>query len=532
MYNVNNYKNNVLNEQAAVISDDLKVRMKQYLDNEDFLEILSAKFADLEDGEVTTSQELQIDTAEYGFIGDDILHIRVDKSDLKAPRFEMWLMNEAFIFGDVDMDLTAQILHQSTKGDLGIVGTGLNYLGSLVGLGDPGDDGTDEEKLIGVAAALGSIARDKHIDPKVYFDKLAEVYKKKFGVSLVSILETEFSGRAEAAALNTFRRDISANVARGVSLPSILGDIVLTIATFGIGTAAAASVRGTSVAARLASKGTKIAKATKVGRGAIKGVKGVKGVISRIPGFSRLAPGIQATHLGKVIKVGQTVKHTYKGKMVAHKVVAIGGKVNGVQLARIADKAKKIPAGTFATSGGDFLMNVTPGLANKVLTLAKINPTKAGLALAAKKAGEVGDGVGGTSAAGATGFGKAMEVMGYYDTLTADPGEYIADIKDTDSASLASMIYDLKEGTGFWGNTTNQEELAMALIVTSLSAEGATRTKDEYEKLDGGSVSAVLADELGGDMGMFAKYWWNAIAGADLDANTAAIKARINQKQK
>jgi hypothetical protein len=530
MYNVNNYIDRnyqMLNERGATVSDDFNVRLKQYLDNEDLLEELSGKFALLEDDESTTSIDMMIDTKEYGFIGDDILHVRADRSDPNSPKFIVWLMSDEIIFGDVDMDLAAQILKQSTKGDLGVVGTGLNYLGSLIGIGDPGDDGTDEEKLIGVAAALGSIARDKHVDPKLYFDKLATVYKGKFGESVENVLETEFSGRAEAAALNTFRQPISSSVSRGVNLPSILGDIVLTIATWGTGTAAMAAFRGTRVAV---GAGRVVTKTVKIGS---KLLRGPKAVIARIPGFSKLGRAAQATHLGKAVKVGETVNHTYKGALVPHKVMAIGdgtaGAVNGVQLMRIANKAKKIPAGTFAVGSADFLVGASPKLANKILDLAKINATKTGIALAAKKTAEAGNAAGAVAAGEKSWGASAAEVMGYYDSLSADPNEYIAGLAEQDSASLASMIYDLKEGTGFFGNTTNQEELAMALIVTSLSAEGATRTKEEYTKLDGGSIAAVLEDELGGDLGMFAKLWWNAISG-ELDAKSAAIKARINQK--
>jgi hypothetical protein len=529
MYNAINYRNSkfqVLNERGAVVSDDLRVRLKDYLDNEDFLEELSVKLAGLEDGETTDSSVLQIDTKEWGFIGDDVLHIKADMSDPNSPKYEMYLTNAEFTFGDVDISLAAKILHQSTKDPVvgGVIGKVGNYIGSIFGQGDPGDDGTDEEKLIGVAAALASIAKDKHLDPKIYFDALDKEYKGKYGESLEDILETEFSGRAEAIALNVFRRTISSSTSRGVNLGSILLDIGLTIATFGGSTAAQASVKATSAATRLATKSKAIMNATRLGRGVVSFTKGVGGVISRLPGFSKLAKSVQATHLGKEIKVGMEVSYKDGKTMSAHKVLGISEA--GVQLQHL-----KGTKAIFTTASSDFLLSVSPGLANKVLTAAKITPTKAGMLLATKKAAEVGNNLGAeTSAAGATGWGTFTEVMGWYDTLAADPQAYIDSVKLQGEAELAEAIYDLKEGTGFWGNTTNQEELAMALIITSMTSEAAVRVKEEYTKLDGGSVSAVLADELGGDMGDFASVWWNVISGGKLSTNTAAIKTRINQK--
>jgi len=547
MYNISNYKNKLNEKSSAVVASDLKDRLKQYLDNEDFLEELSGFLINLEDGEATNSIELNLDTRSHGFLEDDILNIRVDKSDIKSPKFIMWIMNDAFAFADVDIDIAAAIFKHSTKGGLGTIGTGLNFLGSLVGLGDAGDDGTNEEELIGLAGAIGSIARDKHIDPKIYFDKLDLVYKQKYGKSITSELNTEFSGRAEAVALNTFRREIEPSIARGVNLPSILLDIALAAASFGTGTAAIAAVKGTSSATRIASAATKagsVAKSTKVGSGIIKvGSKtltGSKAVISRIPGFSKLTSTVQATHLEKVVKVGDVVKHrrsiTVAGKKVMttvdHTIVSIGKQ--GVVL--------KPPTGQiFNVTASNFLLTTTPELANNVLNVAKISATTAGLALATKKAVDLGDSAGDNNSPDSAGMvATAAEVMGWYDTLTSDPAKYIADIIDIDEedkgTTLASMLMDLKDGTGFWGNTTDQEELAMALIITSISPEGADSINSEYSKLDiEMNVGSLLSDELGGDLGKFATYWWNAISGDTLNASATSIKTRLttnNSKNK
>ncbi len=514
MYNIEKYKSRKINEQAAVISDDYDERLKDYLGDEDLLEVLSDALKTLEHGETTTTKELAIDTKSYGVLDGDVIHIEVDKLDPKDTKFTMWVVNDEYVFDGVDMTKAAGYFNQSLKGDLGVVGTIGNYLGSLVGLGDAGDDGTDEDKLIGVAGALGAIAVEKRLDPKVYFDALASEVGNISGK-----LETEFSGRAEATALNLFRREVPSSWTRGTNLGSILGDIALTIGTLGMGTIANVSLKGGAAATRVASTGSKIAKSTKVGRGIIKAgdatLKGVKGVVSRIPGWKKLAGSAKATHLGKELKAGSTLMYKRGNKMVKHKVLRISDK--GVQL-RPLTGANKTP---FTTNADSFIVNIQPGIANKILNTAGVNATAAGMALATKKAGDLGD----ANADSSPGF---TEIMGWYDSTTADPSNYIAGVQDADGETLAQMLVDLKAGTGFWGNTTDTEELQIALIITSLTPKGAKDVQTEYETLDPGfKVYDVLADELGGDMGQMAKVWWAALTG-DGASNHPEIKLYKN----
>jgi len=509
MYNTEIYKNRKLNEQTAVISKDYDERLKGYLDNEDFLEVLSDAFKGLEDGDKTTTTELAIDGKEFGILSDDVIYIEVDKKDENAPKFTLYVVNDEYVFDGVNMAVAANLFKQSTKGDIGVVGTGLNYLGSLVGLGDPGDDGTDETMLIGVAAALGAIAAEKRLDPKVYFDALAG----KVG-NISGMLETEFSGRAEATSLNLFRRPISDSWTRGISLGSILGDIALTVGTLGMGTVANATLKGAAAAAKLGSKASKIAKSTKVGRGVIKvgdkALTGVKGVVSRIPGWKKLAGSTKITHLGQHVKVGSTI--TLKGSKYPAKILKTSP-TKGVFMKSTEGPGKNLPG--FWTSTDDFLVQVDPGLANKILNSAGVGSTAAAVALATKKAGDLGD---------APSMNVA-EIIGWYDSTTADPSDYIAGVEEADIETLATMLVDLKAGTGFFGNTTDTEELQIALIITSLSPEGAKEIDEEYKKLDpGNTVYALLDDELGGDMGDMAKTWWAAITGDGIDNHPEIAK--------
>jgi hypothetical protein len=487
-----------INEQTAVISDDMQDRLRDYLNDDDFIEKLSSKLKNLEDGDITNILDLKISPKEFGILEDDVINIRVDKSDSDNPKFYLWIMSDKHLFDDVDLESAASILYQSGKGSSGIGYVG-NLLGSLVGAGDAGDDGTDEESLMGVSGALAIISRNKGVDPKVYFDRLAKVFSEKYGESIDNFLETEFSGRAEVAALNTFRRDIPESIARGVNLPNILLDIATTMLTFGVGTAARAATKGISA-------GTKTLKYAK---GADRAKKAAKASNVFSKAWNGLSKGIGVLRFKKSYPVGSTVKYITKGgQEIAATVTKYSGKgantlvqlnnMTPVSISNLATNAGK--AGGVSLSAMAPILPKTATAGMIAASGSKINPEGVNIA----------------------------EIMGWYDTLTSDPDSYVKNISKKTTKDLAQMILDLKNGSGFWGNTTNQEELAMTLIITSLTPSGAKEVNNAYKKIDpASSVASVLEDELGGDMGDFAKSWWSACIGEPSD-KAKSIKERIS----
>jgi hypothetical protein len=506
-YNLNNFYQNYgskIVEQSATLSDDADTKLKQYLEDDEFIEYLVGVLPTLEEGE---DYKLSIDREKYGILPDDKIWARLNKLEGGKNSFTMWIMNDKVLYGGIDFNAAATLLYQAGQ-EGGVVGYVGNLLGSLVGAGDPGDAGTDEETVVAVAGAMAALAAERGADPKIYYDKLSETFNSKYG-SMANFLETEFSGSAETIALATFRQPISPSVARGINLGSILLDIGLTIATFGGGTAVGTAIRGSGAAAKGAVASTRVgSKVIKAGNSVL---TGTKGVLSRIPGWSKLAGSSRATYLGKEIKVGETINYMTKtgknaGKASPTKVLAIAK--DGVQL----QGANKV---IFKASHSDFILGIDPGLANKILNGANISATKAGLALATKKTADaVGAGAVDQGAEGPSFVGQAAEVMGWYDTLAADPNAYAASLAEQDAASLAEAILNLKKGSGLFGNTTAQEELAMAIIITSLTPDGAKKVAAEYNKIDPSmSVYAVIDDELGGDLGMFAKAYWSACTG-------------------
>ena len=53
----------------------------------------------------------------------------------------------------------------------------------------------------------------------------------------------------------------------------------------------------------------------------------------------------------------------------------------------------------------------------------------------------------------------------------------------------------------------------MALIILSLTPEGAKQVREEYSKIDNSTVVAVLNDELDGDLGILTKAYWSGCTG-------------------
>ena len=505
-YNLNdiyrNYGSRIV-EQAATLSADADARLKQYLEDDELIEYLAGEFAGLEAG---ADVELEINNADYGIAPEDKIYARLNTLDDGKTNFTMWIMNDEVLYNGIDFNAAATLLYQAGNegGAVGYVG---NLLGTLIGVGDPGDSGTDEETVVSVAGAMAAIAAERGVDPELYYKKLTEAFNAKYG-SLVDFLETEFSGAAESVALSTFRQPISQSVARGLNMGMILLDLGLTIATLGGGTALGSSIKGGAAGARGA-----IA-ATRVGS---KVLTGVKGVLSRLPGWSKLAGSVRATHLGKAIKVGDTIPYVARGTDAVTK-----GTPTACKVLNITDKGVSM-SGTFngrfvpqfTANHADFVLSINPGLANKILDAANLSATTTGVALAGVKAKEIADFSRDEIGQGdAPWLGTAAEFMGWYDTLKADPSSYIESLQDQDAATLAEEILNLKKGTGIFGNTTDKEELAMALIITSLTPDSAKKVAAEYNKIDPSmSVYAVIEDELGGDLGMFAKAYWSACTG-------------------
>ena len=548
-------KSKYITEQIAVISNDMNTRLKQYLSNDQLIEKLSLVLRELNDGEEKTITQLQISGKDYGIMEDDIVHVKADLTDDKNPKFIMWVLNDEFIFGDVDLELAAKKLWMSGQEGNVLTSVG-NYIGSLFGVGDASDAGTDEKTLTAVAGAICMIGKEKMIDPLPYFEKLSVEFSKMGKGSITDFLETEFSGNAESVALNTFRLPISHSTSRGINLGALLLDVGLAIATFGMGTAANASAKGVTTGVSAVSKANVATKTTKGATTAVKGGEAItfahKGSVlasatnSMNKSWQLLSPAVQLARARKLLPVGETVVYGSNAATQAisasYKISKVGKlgvtmtNLNGsgkftVKLANLAyldasaiTKAQAaanlvkagtvaapvvLPAVTTTAAGAKGILSLSPKLLGLLVpNTAKKVVGQLGIASAVSK-----------SESSAPSSGNPAEWLGWYDSLKADPNSYISEVKESSASNLADMIWQLSKGSGIFGNTTDQEELKLALIITSLKPEVAEDVKTAWEKLgDSRSIYSVLDEELGGafgtdDLVYFAKAWWASCTG-------------------
>lgn len=489
-----------LNEQTAVVAEDLDQRLNGYLSNDKLLNKLAELLDSYEDGEYELSD---LDPKEFGIMEEDKLFVKVDKSNKKSPKFFMWIMNDKFLYGGVDFGVGATILWDAIRGI-----------------------GTDEDQVAAVAGAFTKLAGEKGVDPEIYFDKLDAQLKTKYGEGLKDLIEGDFSGYAEVVGLNTFRRKIEPSFWRGLNIWTILGDVALTVATFGGSVAFTAGLKGAQVAGATA-RATKIASATATTANTLgRGVKAVSEITRLSKVFGKLDDARKLSALSRAgVKVGgpefQWISKA--GKTGTAKL--IGKTDDGTRL--LVSYGGKSPV---ATNYSTLLTQLSPKTAIDVLTAANVNLT-AKATLAAKKAGEIGSSSGGAQDAGIV--AKGAEMMGWYDTMAADPSAFIENAKAQGASDIASLLLELKNGSGLFGNTTDQEECSIALLITGLTPEMAKEVSKEYQKIDTKmNVYQVIEDELGGDISIFAKAYWTACTGegADYAAAIEGVYKRILSK--
>jgi hypothetical protein len=528
--------------EQAVVSEDLDQRLQGYLSNEKLLAKLADIFKKYPDGE---HEIVDLDKTELGINQNDRLFVNVDKSEKRAPKFFMWIMNDQFLWGEIDMDIAASILKAAGEGtnwtERGIVGT----VGSIFSTSGT-DAGTDEENIAALAAAFAKIAAAKSVDPQIYFDKLDEIFSSKYGTSVKDFLETEFSGYAEVVSCNLYRRKIEPSVLRGLNMWSILGDIALTVVTFGGSAAFTAGLKGAQLSSA-AARTTKLGKAiqsTKAGQKAAQASyglgKAVKGVadITRLSGvFAKLDKARKISALEKagitaggaeftwVTNVGRASSRSSKAKILSYTD-------NGAKMSILGSNGRWIES---VTGWQNILTQLAPATAVEVITAAGINKTTKGL-VAARAAGGAAAALTNETPQGAEEPGmlaKGAEAMGYYDTMAADPSQFIENAKKQGASDIAAMLLDLKNGSGIFGNTTDQEECAIALLITGLTPEMAKEVNAAYSKIDVKSnIYDVIDDELGGDISILAKAYWSGCTGEgkDFDAAITKITDRIMKK--
>ena len=511
-------RNQRLYEQGpAVISSDLKERLKGYLSNENLLAALADELNKYTDGEYELGY---LSKKKFGIMDGDRLFVKVDKSEKNSPRFFMWILNDQYIFGDIDMDLAAKLLSSAGVGtnfaERGLIGA----IGSYVS-GEGGDSGTDEESIAAISGAFAQIAAERSLDPQIYYEKLGEIFQEKYDKSIATFLEEEFSGYAESVALNAFRQTIEPSVWRGINPWAILGDVALALTgaglvskTFSLGMKGARAASGASRAAKIAKIGKNGSTLTKAG-------KALSKLTEKSINFAKLSLKQKELALAKAgIKKGAKLKWNHGAKgLIDHKILNVKSGFVHLQAMGGTKNIFKISING-AGKGAELITKTSPKVAKSILDGAGLN-VAAEAALIAKKGTDLSNMASG-----------GAEALGYYDSQKADPSAYIENAKNQGASDIASMLLDLKNGSGLFGNTTNQEEGSIALLVTGLIPEMVKKVSLEYIKLDPKmNAYAVLDDELGGDMAIIAKAYWTGCTGEgeQYKASINNIRTRISK---
>jgi len=423
--------------EQGTISDDLDARLVQYLEVDEIRKAVTDLVNSTKDGD---SDNTEMTKKDNKFIQEgDILQIEVDKTDKDDPKVTASIKNIEKTSSNIDFNTASYFVHKAISGI-----------------------GTDEELVAAVGTAISKLSYEDGLDGSEYFDKLADAYTSKYGETLTDALEGDFSGNAEVVALSIYRREIEESVMRGIDIENIIADIGLSIGTLGAGHIfKGAKTIGT------ASKN--IAKAT--AKGAKPLTKGIKGMVSRLPGFKSLNKAKKLSAIKSNVKVGDTVSSVTKkgvnaGKSQKYVIKEINDK--GI-VGNLVDKSGKVNPLPIRKNFGEFVSEVNPKLANKILTSAGVEPNLALAGLAGKKLAEVN---------GTSNTENFAEIMGWYSTVTADPEAFMDTIRGEEMSSLAQRMHDLSDGV-----TTMGDELSMALIVTSLSPGNIKKLNDEYAKL-------------------------------------------------
>lgn len=487
-------------ESVGKLSDIPDVRLKEYLEEDSFRLIVANALENSKDGDIL---EYDRDNSDNVIVPGETLTFRIVKDDLQGLRAYGTLLNPEKLISGIDFGIAAKLFNDA-----------ITYW-----------SGTDNDAVAIIGSALSSIASRAGSSPTPIFNEFDKEVRNtdSDGDSLSELIDGDFDGDSEVIAMNIFKREIESSVWRGINLGQIIFDVGLTAVTFGAGTAAQAAIKGSTAGLRVASLATK---ATTMGKSIAK-LTGASKVVAMLPTFSRLSSikkgaGI-AKHLGKTKPFIYT---TDAGKNLSVLLVK-GSNKYGKVIVKNAKSGKQLSA----IDQVNFLKRIDPNVANKVLTgmKIKIDPTVAGLLInQAASAGAKAS----SSSSQAEGFlANSAEVMGWYDSLTADPAKYAAETSTYSARELALKIDKFADG-GMFGFTSDQDELAIALIITSLTSDMAKKLDIEYTNISGKSMIETLRSELDGTVeDLVIPYWVGLIQGGD-DELLTEINTMISRLKK
>ena len=446
-------------------------------------------------------------------IADAEYRVVINKTTLADGKTGIW----------IDYDSTAKLIEGL---DLDYITTQLNRAADKTFLGI--DFGTNEEKLASVAGAIYSYCYEKNASAKEVLKAIGTKYQERFGESMLTMIDNEFTGSPDVFARGLFGADLNpsdVSAALGVdAVQSLIFDLVLTVGAYaatalsggaGAGAAAISTAKLSSTLKNVATLGRAGRQIRNLETAVVAGEEALtaaKLTYQSVTAAEKVASANKLRMIGTAVSLGAEEVNVLKGvknfaSIEKFLVTTKGGamSLNGEKMA--AEMAKDAP--TFFQSLKE-LARISPKAVKQALSTldpktAAIIVGGAGLALdsvpdivASMKGGE-------PMAAGSSG--------------------------QMDDKKFLQLCDELRKVAK--GYTGGDGELKIAFTMLSLTPATWIKLNDAWNKNnaeDGTLYDYCVSSELSGDLAVLVDGYLGGIAGVgDLSGSIQSIKDNLEK---
>ena len=446
-------------------------------------------------------------------IADADYKVVINKTALADGKTGIW----------IDYDSTAKLIEGL---DLDYITTQLNRAADKTFLGI--DFGTNEEKMASVAGAIYAYCYEKNASPKEVLKAIGARYQERFGESMLTMIDNEFTGSPDVFARGLFGDDLDPSdvtAALGVdAAQSLIFDLVLTVGAYA---ATAVSFGGASGAAAIST--VKLASTFKnivtLGR-ASKQIKNLETAVvageealtaaklyyKSVTAAERVAAATKLRQGGAAVSLAAEEVNVLKGvknfaSIEKFLIPTQGGAMSLNSGKMAAEMAKDAP--TFFQSLKE-LARIAPKAVKQALS--NLDPKTAALI------------VGGAS----LGLDAAPDVIA--SMKGGEPME-AGSSGQLDDKKLVQLCDELrKEAKGYTGG---DGELKIAFTMLSLTPETWIKLNDAWNKNnadDGTLYDYCVSSELSGDLAVLVDGYLGGIAGVgELSGSIQSIKDNLEK---
>ena len=446
-------------------------------------------------------------------IADADYKVVINKTALADGKTGIW----------IDYDSTAKLIEGL---DLDYITTQLNRSADKTFLGI--DFGTNEEKMASVAGAIYAYCYEKNASPKEVLKAIGARYQERFGESMLTMIDNEFTGSPDVFARGLFGDDLDPSdvtAALGVdAAQSLIFDLVLTVGAYA---ATAVSFGGASGAAAIST--VKLASTFKnivtLGR-ASKQIKNLETAV--VAGEEALTA---AKLYYKSVTAGETLLAANKLRQGGAAVSLAAEEVNVLKGVKNFASIEKF---LIPTQGGAMSLNSgkmaaemakdAPTFFQSLKELARIAPKAVKQALSNLDPKTAALIVGGASLAVDAAPDVIASMKGGEPMEAGSSGQL-------DDKKLVQLCDELrKEAKGYTGG---DGELKIAFTMLSLTPETWIKLNDAWNKNnadDGTLYDYCVSSELSGDLAVLVDGYLGGIAGVgELSGSIQSIKDNLEK---